>query len=287
MSYKKLTKILQETERVNHDDLVVRYLAKMMEFTPLQMHFFDESSVLTTSGNRAYGHSDFGTRAIETQKFASNSTLTVNVCCGFFGINYYNILNGASNAMEMVNVFAEALEERNELGNPTFARGDVIVMDNCGFHHQHQGERILRYLLDQHGVTLVFQPPYSPQYNVTECVFQIMKRRLQYNSAMVENFLELTVVDALDFPASFMSGFFRVWICIITEASFRIPTQSYNLQNGCAVHPSLTDEHVNITPASKMRNKLATDVLNKNMLYLMKQYQTWEIQKDLLQSMNS
>ncbi|XP_033746893.1 uncharacterized protein LOC117332118 [Pecten maximus] len=209
MSYKKLTKIPQETERVNHDDLVVRYLAKMMEFTPQQMHFFHESSVLTTSGNRAYGHSDFGTRAIETQKFASNSTLTVNVCCGFFGINYYNILNGASNAMEMVNFFDEALEERNELGNPMFARGDVIVMDNCGFHHQHQGERILRHLLDQHGVTLVFQPPYSPQYNVTECVFQIMKRRLQYNSAMVENFLELAIVDALDFPASFMSGFFR------------------------------------------------------------------------------
>ncbi|OWF43040.1 hypothetical protein KP79_PYT24941 [Mizuhopecten yessoensis] len=47
----------------------------------------------------------------------------------------------------------------------------------------------------------------------------------------------------------------------------------FNFQNGFAIHPKLTEEHINLTPASKMRNQLAIDVLNKNMLYLMKSYQ--------------
>ena len=43
--------------------------------------------------------------------------------------------------MELVEFFNEALvEKKNEIGNPMFNRGDVIIMDNCGdFYHQRQG----------------------------------------------------------------------------------------------------------------------------------------------------
>ena len=47
----------------------------------------------------------------------------------------------------------------------------------------------------------------------------------------------------------------------------------FNFQNGFAIHHKLTEEHINMTPASKMRNQLAIHVLNKDMLYLMKSYQ--------------
>jgi hypothetical protein len=59
--------------------------------------------------------------------------------------------------------------------------------------------------------------------------------------------------------------------CIVWEhweESFK-----FNFQNGFAIHQKLTDEHINLTPASKMRNQLAVHVLNKDMLYLMKCYQ--------------
>lgn len=45
----------------------------------------------------------------------------------------------------------------------------------------------------------------------------------------------------------------------------------FNCQSGFRIHRSLTKEHLVLTPASKMRNKLATDVLSKDMLYLMKE----------------
>ena len=48
----------------------------------------------------------------------------------------------------------------------------------------------------------------------------------------------------------------------------------FNNQSGLRIHRHLTKEHVVLTPASKMRNNLATQVLDGDMLYLMKSYQT-------------
>ncbi|CAC5381154.1 unnamed protein product [Mytilus coruscus] len=47
----------------------------------------------------------------------------------------------------------------------------------------------------------------------------------------------------------------------------------FNTQNGFGIHKKLTEDHFTLTPASKMRNQLALDVLDKNMLFLMKSYQ--------------
>ena len=47
----------------------------------------------------------------------------------------------------------------------------------------------------------------------------------------------------------------------------------FNFQSGFAVHNKLSEDHINLTPSSKMRNELAIQVLNKDMLYLMRAYQ--------------
>jgi hypothetical protein len=49
---------------------------------------------------------------------------------------------------------------------------------------------------------------------------------------------------------------------------------NFNFQNGFGIHKKLTEDHFTLTPASKMRNQLAIDVLDKNMLFLMKSYRT-------------
>ena len=47
----------------------------------------------------------------------------------------------------------------------------------------------------------------------------------------------------------------------------------FNLQAGFRLHRYLTKEHVELTSATKMRNKLAEQVLDKDILFLMKSYQ--------------
>ena len=46
------------------------------------MHFFDESSVIKTTGNKNYGHAPVGQSAVEIQRYASNATYTVNLLHG-------------------------------------------------------------------------------------------------------------------------------------------------------------------------------------------------------------
>ena len=49
---------------------------------------------------------------------------------------------------------------------------------------------------------------------------------------------------------------------------------NFNSQSGLRIHRHLTKEHITLTPNNKIRNNLATQVLDKEMLYLMKAYQT-------------
>lgn len=46
----------------------------------------------------------------------------------------------------------------------------------------------------------------------------------------------------------------------------------FNFINGVSIHHKLTKEHVDLTPSNKMRNHLALEVLDRNMLYLMLAY---------------
>ncbi|KAK3086240.1 hypothetical protein FSP39_015651 [Pinctada imbricata] len=48
----------------------------------------------------------------------------------------------------------------------------------------------------------------------------------------------------------------------------------FNYQSGLRIHKRLTKEHIFLTGPTKMRNKLATDTFNKDMLYLMQAYKS-------------
>ena len=79
------------------------------------------------------------------------------------------------------NFFEEALVQTYENGNPILGAGDAVVLDNCGFHHARHVEGVLREMLLQNGVTLLYQPPYSPELNLCEYCFAHMKGSLKNN----------------------------------------------------------------------------------------------------------
>jgi hypothetical protein len=105
---------------------------------PNTLHFFDESSVVRTTGNRNYGSSAKGSRAFELQRYASNANYTINLLHSRFGVDYFNVIDGASNSMELIQIFADVVDVNNDkIANgfqPLFVPGDTIIMDNCAFH---------------------------------------------------------------------------------------------------------------------------------------------------------
>ena len=111
-------------------------------------------------------------------------------------VDFFNILDGLSNGMELLNFFDEALQLEWEDGSTVLERGDC-VMDNCGFHHARFLEPVLRGMLGDCGIGLIYQPPYSPDFNTCELCFHQIKDFLQRNQLLAEHETKIAIADGI------------------------------------------------------------------------------------------
>ncbi len=100
---------------------------------------------------------------------------------------------------------------------PELRRGQIVVMDNLSVHKSKRIEQ----LIEEAGATLLFLPPYSPDFNPIEEAFSKVKsilRKLQ--SRTKEALLEATgrALDAIT-PED-IHGFY-------SDCGYRIPVQSF------------------------------------------------------------
>lgn len=58
---------------MNNTEKVDEYLEIMSHINPSRIHFFDEAWVVKMTSNRLYGHSNWGSKALEVQRYASNA----------------------------------------------------------------------------------------------------------------------------------------------------------------------------------------------------------------------
>ena len=72
--YRQMQNPLESTEGPNIDSQNA-FLAQISQIGPSSLHFFDETGMIRTEGNRKYGNSFIGERALEYQKYASKCHL--------------------------------------------------------------------------------------------------------------------------------------------------------------------------------------------------------------------
>ena len=53
------------------------------------MHFFNETGVIKTLGNRIYGSAPVGFHALEVQRYALNANYTVNLMHSITGVDFF------------------------------------------------------------------------------------------------------------------------------------------------------------------------------------------------------
>ena len=193
MTRKKITAIPLESTTPETTAAIDDFLTEIADINPTTLHFFDESSVIKTTGNRKYGSAPVGEPAFEIQRYASNANFTINLLHSFCGVDFYNILEGPSNGLEMLNFFDEVLQEQRADGSAVLERGDCVIMDNCGFHHGHRVEPVLRAMLADCGVRLLFQPPYSPHFNTCEYCFNAIKAFLRRHNKLAVNETKIVI----------------------------------------------------------------------------------------------
>ena len=76
MTRKIIQQIPIEATTDRHDTLFTNFLSEILLYRPEQIHFFDECSIVGTAGNRRYGHSVRGERAVEVKRYATNAKFT-------------------------------------------------------------------------------------------------------------------------------------------------------------------------------------------------------------------
>ena len=114
MTKKKVSQVPKESLSQENTEYTDFYLDQIAHHDYTKLHFFDECSVIVTSGNRVYGNSYIGKPAIEIQRYASNANYTLNLLHSANGVDYFDVLRGPSNGMELLNFFNKALSINNK-----------------------------------------------------------------------------------------------------------------------------------------------------------------------------
>ncbi len=134
---------------------------------PAKLVFIDETWAKTNM-TRLRGRSTRGQRLVAKVPHGHWKTTTLIAALGHGGMRCATTVDGAVNR----DVFEAFVEQ---VLAPTLSGGDVVVMDNLS---SHKGQRV-RELVEAAGATVLYLPPYSPDFNPIELAFAKLKQLMR------------------------------------------------------------------------------------------------------------
>lgn len=129
--------------------------------------FIDETSTNTRLTKRT-GWSAKGSRFAAYAPFGHRKTQTFIAGLRSHGLTAPWIINAPMNSR----IFETWIETQLA---PTLSPGDVVILDNVGFHKSERAEQLVK----QTGAWLLFLPPYSPDLSPIEMAFSKLKALLR------------------------------------------------------------------------------------------------------------
>ena len=108
----------------------------------------------------------------------------------------YKVIESCTDA----HVFLQFVMHLLEVG--TLRQGDIFIVDNCTVHMQGVNCGLKDALLNDHGIYMIPLPPYHPDFNPTEFVFngllqRLVAQRARYNSLDAYDFLDAIMICLL------------------------------------------------------------------------------------------
>lgn len=129
--------------------------------------FLDESGV-NTDLTRLYGRAPSSQRAVDHAPLNTPRTTTVLSSIRLNGEKAFTTYQGGTTGERFVQYLKEILL-------PTLRPGDILVMDNMRSHHV----KAVREILAEKGMSVLYLPPYSPDFNPIEKMWSKMKAILR------------------------------------------------------------------------------------------------------------
>lgn len=180
--------MLHASERATPKVTLARqaYRDEIAELPVERFKFIDESGT-NIAMTRAFGRAVRGQRVTDAvpKNHGENITMLGSLACS--GIEAVMTINGAVDSAVFRAYVAQVLV-------PTLAAGDIVVMDNLG-SHKVEG---IRQAIEAAGATLVYLPPYSPDWSPIERCWSKLKTFLRAAKARTREALEEAIRAALD-----------------------------------------------------------------------------------------
>ncbi len=140
---------------------------KVPGLDPAKVVFLDETSA-NTKMTRRYGRAAVGERVIGAVPHGHGKTTAFVAALRADGLVAPMVIDGAMNGDVFVAYAEQVLV-------PTLRPGDVVVLDNLSSHKRVAAVRAI----ERAGCSVVYLPPYSPDYNPIELAFAKVKARLR------------------------------------------------------------------------------------------------------------
>jgi len=131
--------------------------------------FLDESGV-NTNMTRIYGRSLGGTRSVDKAPLNTPGSTTILSSIRRNGETSYTTYSGGTTGDKFVRYLKNTLI-------PTLHDGDIIVMDNMRSHHVKEVSETING--SEKDLTLLYLPPYSPDFNPIEMMWSKIKSILR------------------------------------------------------------------------------------------------------------
>jgi transposase len=155
------------------------------DLDPTKLVFLDETGA-TTKMARLRGRSPRGERCRAAVPHGHWKTTTLIAGLRLGGLTAPMVIDGAMNG-EAFTAYAETFLA------PTLSPGDVVLLDNLPAHKVSGA----RAAIERAGATLVFLPPYSPDFNPIEQAFAKIKALLRKAAARTVQALDAAIAAAL------------------------------------------------------------------------------------------
>jgi transposase len=170
----------------------------MPDLDPQRLLFIDESGAKTNMTRRR-GRSRRGQRLKAFAPLGHWHTTTMISAIGLCGVRASMVLDGATDT-EAFCIYIERVLA------PVLRDGEIVVMDNL---QPHKHPRV-RQAIEAAGATLVYLPPYSPDFNPIEPMWSKVKQSLRSTAARTFEGLLAAIKAALEsvMPTDCV-GFFR------------------------------------------------------------------------------
>lgn len=167
-------------------------------FKPNKFVFVDEAGTHTAM-TRTYARAPKGQRAFGSVPRNRGGNLTLLAALSNRRIQAEWLIEGSVDG----DVFVTWLER---VLLPTLTPGHIVVMDNLRAHYRKE----VRALIEAHGCSLLYLPPYSPNFSPIELAFSKIKGRLKLLAARTKQALTDAIAEACRTVSSAdVAGWFR------------------------------------------------------------------------------